>query len=554
MRLVHRRAGRSGGVRLPGRRGPGRRARDPHGGGVRRRRGPRPGPGGVRQRGRGPVRLLYTRIDRRDARPARTGAAAERRRDPGGAGGQSVPLHRLRADPRRGAPGRGTEGGVSVPQPTTDVRRPLIGVGTGGVGERVLRPDGALKARGEFAYSSDLWADDMVWGTTLRSSHPHARITRFDAGPALAIPGVYAVLTQADVPGHPRYGLEHADQPVLCDGTARYQGEPVAIVAADHPETARRAAARIVVGYDVLEPLTDPRRAIDPTAPRVHPDGNVVRHLTVRAGDPEAPGEVVVSGDYEVGMQDQAFLGPESGLAVPADDGGVDLYVATQWLHVDRDQVAACLGLAPDKVRLTLAGVGGAFGAREDLPMHVHASPRALHTGRPVKMVYSREESFFGHVHRHPARLHYEHAATRDGRLTHVKAEIILDGGAYMSSTRAVVANAATLRVGPYDVANVSIECWGVYTNNPPCGAMRGFGAVQVAFAYESQMDRLAAELGMDPVDLRVVNAMSEGSLMPTGQVVDSAAPVAELLERVKAVPMPPAVASGATFDLRELP
>lgn len=441
-----------------------------------------------------------------------------------------------------------------MPQPSTDLRRPLTGVGTGGVGERVLRPDGALKARGEFAYSSDLWADDMVWGTTLRSPHPHARITRFDAGPALAIPGVYAVLTQADVPGHPRYGLEHADQPVLCDGTARYQGEPVAIVAADHPETARRAAARIVVGYDVLEPLTDPRRAIDPTAPRVHPDGNVVRHLTVRAGDPEAPGEVVVSGDYEVGMQDQAFLGPESGLAVPADDGGVDLYVATQWLHVDRDQVAACLGLAPDKVRLTLAGVGGAFGAREDLSMHVHACLLALHTGRPVKMAYSREESFFGHVHRHPARLHYEHAATRDGRLTHVKAEIILDGGAYMSSTRAVVANAATLGVGPYDVANVNIECWGVYTNNPPCGAMRGFGAVQVAFAYESQMDLLAAELGMDPADLRVVNAMSEGSVMPTGQVVDSAAPVAELLERVKAAPLPPASTNEATFDLRELP
>src|SRR5690606_6395704 len=290
-----------------------------------------------------------------------------------------------------------------------------------------------------------------------------------DVGPALAIPGVYAVLTQDDVPGQPVYGLDHPDQPVLCDGTVRYQGEPIAIVAAEHPETARLAASRVLVDYDVRPPLTDPRRAIDPAAmPRVHSTGNVVRHLTIRTGNPGATADIVVTGDDEVGMQDQAFLGPESGLAVPAEDGGIDLYIATQWLHVDRDQVAACLGLPADKVRLTLAGVGGAFGAREDLSMHVHACMLALRTGRPVKMVYSREESFFGHVHRHPALLRYEHGASRDGRLTHVKAEIILDGGAYMSSTRAVVANAATLGVGPYDVANVSIECWGVYTNNPP--------------------------------------------------------------------------------------
>jgi CO/xanthine dehydrogenase Mo-binding subunit len=425
----------------------------------------------------------------------------------------------------------------------------------GGVGESVVRPDGTLKVKGEFAYSSDLWAEDMLWGTTLRSPHPHARIRRMDLGPALAVPGVYAVLTYDDVPGQRAHGLEHADQPVLCDGVARYQGEPVAIVAADHPETARRAAARIAVDYEVLDPLTDPREAIDPgSTPLVHPTGNVVRHLTIRKGDPSARADVVVTGDYQVGMQDQAFLGPESGLAVPAEDGGVDLYVATQWLHVDRDQVAACLGLPAEKVRLTLAGVGGAFGAREDLSMQVHACLLALHTGRPVKMVYNREESFFGHVHRHPALLRYEHGASRAGRLVYVTAEIILDGGAYTSSTPAVVANAATLGIGPYDVPNASVDCWGVYTNNPPCGAMRGFGAVQAAFGYESQMDRLAAELGLDPVEFRVLNAMSEGSVMPTGQVVDSAAPVAELLKRVKAAPLPPERPASVSPDLRDLP
>src|SRR5690606_13488196 len=186
--------------------------------------------------------------------------------------------------------------------------------------------------------------------------------------------------------------------------------------------------------------------------------------------------------------------------------------------------------------------------------MQVHACMLALHTGKPVKMIYSREESFFGHVHRHPALLHYEHGASREGRLVFVRAEIILDGGAYTSSTPAVVANAATLGIGPYDVPNVSVDCWGVYTNNPPCGAMRGFGAVQAAFGYESQMDRLAGELGLDPVEFRLLNAMSEGSVMPTGQVVDSAAPVAELLKRVKAAPMPPERPTGPAYDLRDLP
>src|SRR6185436_779744 len=207
------------------------------------------------------------------------------------------------------------------------------------------------------------------------------------------------------------------------------QGEPVALVAADHPETARAAAKKIEVDYEVLEPLTDPERALDPSSPPLHPSGNLLRHVPIRHGDPDAAGDVVVTGEYEVGMQDQAFLGPESGLAVPAEDGGVELFIATQWLHGDLAQVADCLGLPPGKVRLSLAGVGGAFGGREDVSMQVHACMLALHTGRPVKMVYSREESFYGHVHRHPARMRYEHGAFSDGRLAYIRARILLDGG-----------------------------------------------------------------------------------------------------------------------------
>jgi xanthine dehydrogenase D subunit len=407
----------------------------------------------------------------------------------------------------------------------------------GGIGESLRRPDGIPKVTGEFAYSSDLWADGMLWGATLRSPHPRARIREVNIAPALALPGVHAILTHEDVPGRKVYGLEIPDQPVLAWDQVRYQGEPVAIVAADHPETARRAAARIEVDFDPLTPVTDPEQAFD--AEPLHPSGNLLRHVHVEHGDPEATADVVVSGEYEVGMQDQAFLGPESGLAVPAEDGGVDLFVSTQWLHVDRDQIAASLDLAPDQVRITLGGVGGAFGAREDLSMQVHACLLALHTGKPVKMMYGREESFFGHVHRHPARLRYEHGATRDGELVYVRCRILLDGGAYASSSTAVCSNAASFACGPYEVPNALIDAYVVYTDNPPCGAMRGFGAVQTCFAHEAQMDKLAAALEIDPVELRRRNAMSQGSTLPTGATINSPAPVVELLASIADRPLP---------------
>jgi xanthine dehydrogenase D subunit len=438
---------------------------------------------------------------------------------------------------------------------------------SGGIGESPRRPDGTLKVKGDFAYSSDLWAEGMLWGATVRSPHPRARIRSIETAEALATAGVLAVLTHEDVPGRKTYGLEIPDQPVLAWEDVRYQGEPVALVAADHPETARRAAERVRVDYEELEPVVDAEAAIAGDAPALHPGGNVLRHIRIRHGDQQATADVVVIGEYEVGMQDQAFLGPESGLAVPDGEGGVDLYVSTQWLHVDRDQLAASLGLPPERVRLTLAGVGGAFGAREDLSIQLHACLLALRTGRPVKMMYSREESFFGHVHRHPARLAYEHGARADGRLAYVRARIVLDGGAYASSSTAVCSNAACFAVGPYQVPSATIDSWVAYTDNPPCGAMRGFGAVQTCFAYESQMDKLARALGMDPVELRLRNAMTTGSALPTGQRVQGPAPVAELLDRVRAVPLPPERAHAGTasatataggdgdgFDLRELP
>ncbi|HEY0831622.1 MAG TPA: xanthine dehydrogenase subunit D [Candidatus Dormibacteraeota bacterium] len=414
------------------------------------------------------------------------------------------------------------------------------------IGESVRRPDGAAKVRGDFVYSSDLRVDGMLWGATARSPHPYARISSIDTTEARAMPGVHTVLTYADVPGRNLYGLEIRDQPVLAHDVVRYWGEAVALVAADHPEQARRAAEKVHVGYEVLQPITEAEQALAPDAPKLHPDGNITRWVKIRHGRSAPHADVVVRGEYEIGMQDQAPLGPESGLAIPDVEGGVDLHIATQWLHIDQKQLAAVLELPLEKVRLTLAGIGGAFGAREDLSMQAHACMLALKTGRPVKISYSRPESFIGHVHRHPGRLTYAHGADLEGKLVYVKARILLDGGAYASSSTAVIANASCFAVGPYECPNATIDGIVVYTNNPPCGAMRGFGSVQNCYAHEAQMDKLAAALGMDPVELRIRNAMETGSEMITGQIIDGPVPVAELLRRVHSMPLP---ASGAGKD-----
>src|SRR5918992_619352 len=372
-----------------------------------------------------------------------------------------------------------------------------------GVGAARAHREGVPKVSGEFEFASDLHRSDALFGATLRSPHAAALIRSVDVTPALSIPGVRCALSHRDVPGRPTYGLEVPDQPALAD----------------------------------------PEEAIAPGAPLLHPDGNVLRRVQVRHG-PDAGLErtddlVVVEGTYEVGMQDQAFLGPEAGLAEPTPDGGGRLDVATQWLHVDRAQMALSLGLPEEKVHLQLAGVGGAFGGREDLSVQIHAAMLALRTGRPVKMAYAREESFLGHVHRHPARLHYVHAADADGRLRWVRVRVVFDGGAYASSSRAVCLNAASTAIGPYRCPAARVEAIVAYTNNPPCGAMRGFGAVQTCFAYEAQMDKLAEALELGPIELRLRNAAEADDVLPTGQRFGTPPPTAELLRRLADHPGP---------------
>lgn len=416
-----------------------------------------------------------------------------------------------------------------------------------GLGTSALRPDGMPKVQGKFAFSSDAWADNMLWGATLRSPHPYARIVRIDTAAALAINGVSAVITADDVPGQLTYGLIASDQPVFARGVVRYAGEPVAAVAADHPETARRALDAIVVEYEVLTPLLSAQQAIDGSVPPIHPDGNLIRRQQVVRGDQSFVGDVVVEGTYEIGMQDQAFLGLEAALALPDDDGrGVELFVATQWLHEDQKQIAACLGVPLERVRLTLGGVGGAFGGREDISLQVHCCLLALVTRRPIKMQYGREESFYGHIHRHPATITMRHHADRDGTLRRVEAHAVFDGGAYASTSSAVLINAVTHMQGPYTCEIATVDGYAVRSNNPPCGAMRGFGVVQACFAHESQMDKLADACGISPVDIRLKNAMKTGDRLITGQVVESVAPVERCIRETAALPMPPEMPSDA--------
>ena len=421
------------------------------------------------------------------------------------------------------------------------------------LGTSALRPDGVAKVTGEFSFSSDMRAENMLWGATLRSPHPYARNTSINTTKALLIAGVHAIITAEDVPGKLTYGLISSDQPVFAKDVVRYMGEPIAAVAADHPETCRRALAAIVVEYEVMTPLVDAELAILPTTPPIHPDGNLIRHQRIIHGDSNATAEIIVEGNYTIGMQDQAFLGLEAAMAFP-DPGaqGVELHIATQWLHEDRGQIAACLNLPENNVRLVLGGVGGAFGAREDISLQVHCCLLALRTGRPIKMQYSREESFFGHVHRHPATVWMRHHANRSGKIVKIEARMVFDGGAYTSTSPAVLINGITHTQGPYQCDNAVVDGYAVRTNNPPCGAMRGFGVVQACFAHEGQMDKIAEACGISPVEVRLVNAMHTGDKIITGQTMESVAPVERCIRETDAIPLPPPMPD--LVDALELP
>ncbi|WKE71439.1 xanthine dehydrogenase family protein molybdopterin-binding subunit [Streptomyces sp. WP-1] len=406
-----------------------------------------------------------------------------------------------------------------------------------GLGVSLPHADARAKTEGTFPYAADLWAEGLLWAAVLRSPHAHARIVSIDTSHAREMPGVRAVITHEAVPGTARHGRGTPDRPVFAAEVVRHHGEPIAAVAADHPDTARMAAAAIIVEYEILDPVTDPEQAFE--AEPLHPDGNLIRHIPLRHGDADATGEVVVEGLYRIGRQDPAPIGAEAGLAVPRPDGGVELYLASTDPHHDRDTAAACFGLSPDRVKIVVTGVPGATADREDGSFQLPLGLLALRTGFPVKLTASREESFLGHAHRHPTLLRYRHHADAEGNLVKVEAQILLDAGAYADTSADALAAAVSFACGPYVVPNAFIEGWAVRTNNPPSGHVRGEGAMQVCAAYEAQMDKLARKLDVDPAELRLRNALATGDVLPIGQTVTCPAPVAELLQAVRDFPLP---------------
>ena len=441
----------------------------------------------------------------------------------GGALGQPVSLHRLRADLRGGRGRRSGEGGT-----VTDTEIAATGVRVAASGRSSARapraPTRSRRCRAGSRSRPTCGPTGWCGARRLRSPHPHARIRRLDVSPAWRIPGVEVVVTAEDVPGA-TYGLISADQPVFASDTVLYAGQAVAAVAADHPETARRACEAIIVEYEVLEPLTDPERAIE--APPIHPDGNVFRHQRIERGDASASSATsssrapTTSACRTRRSSASSRRSPSPTTTAAASSCSSRRSGCTRTAARSRS-ASAC---PRRRCASSSSGVGGAFGAREDVSLQVHVCLLALRAGRPVKMMYGRDESFLGHVHRHPGRIWMRHHARADGTLVNLECRVLLDGGAYASTSSAVLINAITHVQGPYRLPNATVDGWAVRTNNPPCGAMRGFGVQQACFAHESQMDRLAAAVGLDPVEIRLRNAIETGDLLITGQRLESVAP-----------------------------
>jgi CO/xanthine dehydrogenase Mo-binding subunit len=420
------------------------------------------------------------------------------------------------------------------------------------VGRDVARVDGVAKVTGRLKYSADLKIDGMLHAKVLRAAHPHARLLRVDTSAAEGAPGVVAVLTAKDVPGRNCFGIIRKDQPVFAEDRVRYLGDAIAAVYAETEAQAEDALALIEVEYELLPVVENPQQALAEDAPAIHEEGNLLCHIPIRKGDVEkgfAQADVIVEGEYYTPFVEHAYLEPEAGLAVPEEGpstsrcgepvepsghGGVTVYVGSQSSIHDQEDVAAVLGLPLEKVRVIHMPMGGAFGGKEDITVQAVAALGAFKTGRPVKFVWSRQESLLASIKRHAEWMRYRTGATRDGKLVAAEIEIYGDSGAYGSGGEAVLFRSATFSCGPYEVPNVKVDVYGVYTNNPPCGAMRGFGNPQATFASEIQMDRLAQALDMDPVEFRLKNILEPGKTTITGHVLKYSVGARATLEAVR--------------------
>jgi len=417
------------------------------------------------------------------------------------------------------------------------------------------------KITGEARFTDDYRFAGMLYARTKRANIPHARILSIDSSAARDLPGVHAVLTHEDIPGRNLHGVFITDWPVLCADKVRYAGDAIAIVAADSEEVAAAALGLIAVDYEELPVVSDAIEAAKPDSPLVHEDraeGNLLKHIEVNKGDIAAgfaEADTIIDQTYRTPATEHMFLEPECSIGVPAGYspekfGGIcdaaaargetarhdktTVYVGSQIPYGDRDQVAATLGLEPDSVRIVATLMGGGFGGKEDITGQIHAALLAEKTQCPVKMLYSRQESLLVHPKRHATVIRIRTGATRDGKLTAIEATLYGDGGAYASLSEKVLTRASTHAAGPYDVPNVKVDCFAMYTNNAPSGAFRGFGVTQSCFAVESNMDRLAEQLELDVVEIRRINALDVGSVTSTGQVLRESAGLQECIDLVE--------------------
>jgi CO/xanthine dehydrogenase Mo-binding subunit len=420
------------------------------------------------------------------------------------------------------------------------------------VGSSLPRVDAADKVAGTALFPGDIDMPGQLWLKIVFAGFAHGQIRAVHTAAAAAAPGVVAVLTAADVPVN-EYGLIMPDQPVLCGvgstpaaRRVRWEADHVAFVVAETPAQAEAAARLVTVDYDPLPVVTGPEAALAADAPVLHPDpfafpygtrawdSNLLHHIRIQRGDLAAglaQADVVVEQTYRTQAQEHAYLQPEAGLAFVRPDGRLEVICAGQWMHEERHQIAHALGLPEAQIVVRFPAIGGAFGGREDISIQIALALAAWKTGRPVKTVWSREESILGHHKRHPFVLHAKWGATRDGLIVAAQMDVTSDAGAYAYTSTKVLGNAALACLGPYAIPNVLVEARTVYTNNCPSGAFRGFGGPQGHFAAEGQVNKLAAALGMDPVELRMRNVWREGTVLATRSVVPSGCTAAPVLE-----------------------
>jgi CO/xanthine dehydrogenase Mo-binding subunit/aerobic-type carbon monoxide dehydrogenase small subunit (CoxS/CutS family) len=395
------------------------------------------------------------------------------------------------------------------------------------IGVNVRRIDAPSKVSGSLRYAGDMVMPHMLHMQVLRSPHAHARIVAIDTSEAEAMPGVEGVITSADVPGEDGFGVFVHDQPVLARGKVRYVGDAVVAVAAEDLLTARRALAKLKVTYEPLPAVFDPEEAMRPGAPVIHdyaPD-NITKHIPIRVGDIAkgfAESDLVFEQAYSTQAVEHAYLEPEAGLGYVDHDGVVTIVSPSQNITHHRHMLAKIIARPINQVRFIMSPVGGGFGGKEDMIYQGMLALMAMKTRRPVRYVYTREESIISTAKRHPSRTTLKMGLTRDGRIRAVEFRMICDGGAYGLSTEGVMRKAAILGAGPYNIPNLKMDTYGVYTNNTPSGAFRSFGALQTQFATETHLDICAEKLGLDPFEIRRINAMRDGAVTHTRQKLKS--------------------------------